>query len=101
MNVNSAANSIVVQDTQAHIHRMAEIIKVLDTSLAASAVIKVYPLKFTDAKALATIIQNVFQPQSSRSGGGNGAADLAVLAAWLIWPSDVRGRRCSWWPRRR
>jgi hypothetical protein len=48
---------------------MAEIIKVLDTSLAASAEIKGFALKFADAKALATIIQSVLQTQGGRGGG--------------------------------
>ncbi len=70
MYVSQGANSIVVQDRLSHIHRMAEIISVLDTSLAVSPVIKVYTLQYADAKALATEVQALFQPQGGRGGGG-------------------------------
>jgi type II secretory pathway component GspD/PulD (secretin) len=68
--VSAGGNAIVVQDTSAHIHRMAEIIRILDVPLAVSAVVKVYALTNADAKSLAAIIQNVFQSAGSRGGGG-------------------------------
>jgi hypothetical protein len=68
--VSAGGNALVVQDTQAHIHRMAEIIKILDVPLAVSAVVKVYALTNADAKSLATVITAVFQSAGGRGGGG-------------------------------
>jgi type II secretory pathway component GspD/PulD (secretin) len=65
---NEGGNAILITDTQANIHRLAEIIKALDTSVASIAQIRVFPLKFADAKALATVVKEVFQtPDTSRS----------------------------------
>lgn len=74
MTANESANSLVITDTQADIKRMAQIIKALDTSISGIASIKVFPLRFADAKDLASILKELFPTQSSsgnRGGGGN------------------------------
>ena len=69
LSANQGANAIVVQDTRIHIRRMAEIIKALDTSLAATNSVKVFPLIYADAKTVATMIGSLFQ-NTGQGGGG-------------------------------
>ncbi|MBI5388155.1 MAG: hypothetical protein HZA90_26110 [Verrucomicrobia bacterium] len=71
MTANEAGNALVITDTQANIRRMAEIVKALDTALSSSATIRVYPLKYADAKTVATVIKDLFQAQDSGSRSGN------------------------------
>ena len=71
MTANEAGNALVITDTQTTIHRMAEIVKALDTSLSSAATIRVYPLKFADAKTVATVIKDLFQSQDSSSRNAN------------------------------
>lgn len=67
MTANEAGNSLVITDTQASIRRMAEIVRALDTSLTNATSIRVYQLKFADAKTVATVIKDVFQSQDAGS----------------------------------
>lgn len=67
MSANEAGNALVITDTQASIRRMAEIIKALDTPLSSVSTVKVFPLKFADAKSLATVIKDLFAPQQDSS----------------------------------
>jgi general secretion pathway protein D len=74
---NDSSNSILMTDTQTNIRRMAEIIKAVDTSVSAISTLHVYPLKYADAKELATVISQLFVSDSSSSrnrnrGGGGG-----------------------------
>ncbi len=75
MTANDAGNALVITDTQASIRRLTEIIRALDTSLAGANSVKVYPLRFADAKELAAVIKELYPAQDSRSsataGGGN------------------------------
>lgn len=67
---NESANSILLTDTQTNIRRIAEIIRAIDTSVASISTIHVYPLRFADAKELATIVTSLFQV--TNTGGGSG-----------------------------
>jgi type II secretory pathway component GspD/PulD (secretin) len=69
---NEAGNSIIVTDTQANIHHLAEIVSALDSALAGISGIKVIPLNFADAKSVVTLIKELFATDSSRSGAGGG-----------------------------
>ena len=71
ISANESANSIILTDTQTNIRRIATIIRAIDTSVASISTIHVYPLRFADAKELATIITSLFQTNST-SGGGSG-----------------------------
>jgi type II secretory pathway component GspD/PulD (secretin) len=66
---NEGANTLLVTDTQANIHRFAEIVAALDSQVSSASAIRVYPLRFADAKALAATITSLFQ-----NAGGAGAA---------------------------
>lgn len=57
---NEGGNAVVVTDTQASIRRIAEIIRALDTSIASVSAVRVFPLRYADAKALATVVRDLF-----------------------------------------
>jgi type II secretory pathway component GspD/PulD (secretin) len=72
MTANEGGNALIITDTQLSIHRMAEIIKALDTAVSSVSAVRVFPLKYADAKAVASVIKDLFAPQdTSRSTGGN------------------------------
>ena len=71
ISANESANSIILTDTQTNIRRIATIIKAIDTSVASISTIHVFPLRFADAKGLATIVTQLFQVTST-SGNGSG-----------------------------
>jgi type II secretory pathway component GspD/PulD (secretin) len=67
---NDASNAIILTDSQANVHRIAEIIHALDTSISGISSIRVFPLQYADAKSIADVITQLFQ-NSESSGGGN------------------------------
>lgn len=71
---NEGGNALLVTDTQANIHRLAQIIKALDTSISSSFSIKVFALQYADAKSLATVIKDVFQTQETSTRNAGNAA---------------------------
>ncbi len=71
MTANEGGNALVITDTQVNIRRMAEIVKALDTAISATSSIRVFPLKFADAKALATVITALFPSQDATGRGNN------------------------------
>ena len=68
---NESANTIILTDTQTNIRRIATIIRAIDTSVASISTIHVYPLRFADAKELATIVTTLFQVTSTSGSGRN------------------------------
>ena len=66
---NAGANALVITDTQVNIKRVAEIIKALDNPVASVSSIKVFPLKYADAKAISTVVKDLFAPDTSSAGG--------------------------------
>jgi general secretion pathway protein D len=67
---NAGANALVITDTQINIKRVAEIVKALDTPIASVSAIKVFTLKFADAKALATVVKDLFAATDTRAAAG-------------------------------
>lgn len=67
LTANEGGNALVLTDTQANIRRMAEIVRALDTALASVSVVRVFPLKYADAKSLATVIKDLFAPQQEQT----------------------------------
>jgi type II secretory pathway component GspD/PulD (secretin) len=67
---NEGGNSLVMTDTQVNIHRVAEIVAALDSQVSSAASIRVFPLRYADAKALATTIKDLFP--DTTTGGRNG-----------------------------
>lgn len=75
MTANASGNALVITDTEASIRRMVEIVKALDTSIASISQIRVWALRYADAKELATVIKELFDTsgnQQNRGRGGGG-----------------------------
>ncbi len=69
---NESGNALVITATQADVKRMAEIVKALDTSISSTSSIKVFPLRFADAKELANSIKELFTPPPTQPNNGRG-----------------------------
>lgn len=73
MTANEGGNALVITDTQTSIRRMAEIIKALDTTVSSLSSVKVFALRYADAKTVADMVKEVFASNDTgRSGGGGG-----------------------------
>jgi general secretion pathway protein D len=85
MTANEAGNSIVMTDTQANIHRVAEIIRAIDMGAEDMTEVQVFRLQYADPTEMATLLTSVF-PDDSKSngaqspiqfgGGGRGLANF-------------------------
>jgi general secretion pathway protein D len=71
MTANESGNAIVITDTQANIHRIAEIIKDIDQGAQSFSEVRVFKLVNADASETADLLTNLF-PDDSRSGGSGG-----------------------------
>lgn len=70
---NESGNSLLLTATKTDVRRVVEIVKALDDSISATSGLRVFPLKYADAKALATAVKELFTQQSSQQGqGGRG-----------------------------
>ncbi len=70
LSVNESANTLILVATKTDIRRMLRIVSALDTSIASISSIKVFPLRYADAKEIATVIQQLFAQQATQGGGG-------------------------------
>lgn len=69
---NDNSNAIILSDKQTNIHRIAEIIHALDTSISSISSIHVFRLRYADAKDFANVLTQLFNPdQSGRNGQQN------------------------------
>ena len=85
MTANESANSLVITATQADVRRMTEIINALDESISSTSDIKVFPLRYADAKELADVIKESSRPtQQTGNRGEAGSGALEVLAAEVV-----------------
>lgn len=71
LTANESANSLVLTDTQADIRRMTEIVNALDTSISSISTVRVFPLKYADAKQLADAVTQLFQSPTSQQNAAN------------------------------
>jgi type II secretory pathway component GspD/PulD (secretin) len=76
MTANTDGNAIVLTDTKASLRRMMRIVKALDTLNTSTAAIQVYPLRFADAKELASVVKDLFGSDQNRGTSSN--TDQAV-----------------------
>jgi type II secretory pathway component GspD/PulD (secretin) len=74
LSANESANSLVLVASKTAIKRMLRIVKALDTSMAAVSSIKVFPLRYADAKQLASVIQQLFSTQTGSGSANNFAS---------------------------
>ena len=77
ISANDSSNSILLADTQTNVHRIAQIIRALDTSVSSISTIQVFPLQYADSKSLATVLTQLFTTETQRGnqaqgGGGRG-----------------------------
>jgi general secretion pathway protein D len=89
LSVNESANSLILVASKTDIRRMLRIVTALDTSISSVTSIKVFPLRYADAKALATVVQQLFATQATgqqlfnmfqRGGPGGGPGGMAGQA---------------------
>ena len=81
ISANDGSNAIILTDTQTNIHRIAEIVSALDTSISSISEIRVFPLVYADAKQLADVIKGLFQSSSSgssRSSSSRGSSSSGI-----------------------
>lgn len=67
MSANQGANAIVLTDTKSNIRRMVQLVKALDTASVSAATLKVFLLQEADATALAQVVSQLFQSDTSSS----------------------------------
>jgi general secretion pathway protein D len=72
MTANEAGNSIVMTDTQANIHKVAEIIHDIDMGAEDFTVLKVFPLTHADPVDTVDMLTQLFAEDASRQGGQSG-----------------------------
>ncbi len=66
---NAAGNSLVVTDTSANVHRIAEIVWALDVNTAGASEVRIYALKNADATSAVKLITDIFKPDQTTGGG--------------------------------
>jgi len=71
LSVNESANALLLVAAKADIRRTLKIVAALDSSVARVSALKVFQLRYAEAKQLATVVQELFStPASSQSSGG-------------------------------
>ncbi|MBL9136279.1 MAG: hypothetical protein JNK85_10440 [Verrucomicrobiales bacterium] len=92
LTANEGGNALVLTDTQANIRRMAEIVEALDTAVSSVSSVRVFTLRYADAKAVATVVKDLFQQQdTSRSGNNNQGGPGRFLAQFRGGPGGGGG----------
>ena len=69
MSANASSNSLILTDTGANVRRIVEIVRALDTHMAAVAEVKVFALQYADATAAARLINEVFEQETQTTQG--------------------------------
>ena len=67
ISANVSSNAIILIDTQTNVHRITQIVKALDTSISEVSTVKVFTLKYADAKEMADLINRLFETQNTGS----------------------------------
>ena len=80
LTANQSSNALVLTDRQASIHRIAEIITALDTSISSISTIRVFPLQYADAEELAEVIDDIFEAPRDNSSRGRGSSSRSPFA---------------------
>ena len=78
ISANDGSNAIILTDTQTNIHRIAEIVSALDTSISSISEIKVFPLVYADAKQLAEVVKGLFETRSSGSSRSSSSRSSGI-----------------------
>jgi general secretion pathway protein D len=72
LSVNADANALILVDNKTAIRRMLKVVSALDTASARFSSIKVFPLRYADAKELATTVQQMFATPGASQGSSGG-----------------------------
>ena len=78
ISANAGSNAIILTDTQQSIHRIAEIVSALDTSISSISEIRVFPLVYADAKQLADVVKGLFETRSSGSSRSSRSSSSGI-----------------------
>jgi general secretion pathway protein D len=68
---NESGNALVLTATRTDVRRIVEIVRALDETISSTSNIRVFPLRYADAKELANAVKELFQPQSTQGQGNN------------------------------
>jgi type II secretory pathway component GspD/PulD (secretin) len=72
LSANESGNALILTATQTDVRRMTEIVSALDTAISSVSEIKVFALKYADAKDLAASIKELFTPPAQQQQQGQG-----------------------------
>ena len=98
MTANESGNALVLTDTQSDIRRMAQIVKALDTSISGISTIKVFPLRYADAKDLATVLKEIFPAPSNTGQNNSGRGGFGRMEADSRECRECRAAIRTWAP---
>ena len=90
MTANESANTLVLTATESDVKRMTEIVNALDESISGTSTIKVFPMRYADAKELATVLKDLFQP-SAQQGNNRGQGGFGGFGGGVGGFGGVRG----------
>lgn len=71
LTANDSGNALVLTDVQSNVRRMVEIVEALDTSIQNVSSIRVFPLRYADAKELANAVKELFTPPTQGQNNNN------------------------------
>ncbi len=105
ISANEKSNAVILTDSQTNVRRIVEIIEALDQSVSEITTLRVFQLRYADAKDVATLIEDVFKqptqtsaanvprrffpPFMGRDRGGESDANQSVDSAALQASSTV------------
>jgi type II secretory pathway component GspD/PulD (secretin) len=81
MTANESGNSIVITDTQANIHRVAEIINNIDSGAQSFTEVRRFKLHNSDPGDIADLLSNLFPDESQSNGRGGGNNPFSRFAS--------------------
>ena len=81
LTANESGNTLVLTGIQSDIRRMVEIVHAIDASISGITSIRVFPLRFADAKDLVAELKELFPTQSGSSGQGGNNRDAQAMTA--------------------
>jgi len=77
MTADEAGNSVVITDTQANIHKVAEIVYAIDSSAEDFTEVRLFRLANADPNDTAELLTSLF-PDDSKQGGSGGQSPLSM-----------------------
>jgi general secretion pathway protein D len=83
LSANEASNAILLADTQTNVHRIAQIIRALDSSVSSISTIHVYTLQYADSKSLASVITQLFATDQKSSNNNNNPQGGRGMPPWM------------------